>query len=190
MIKFQNKKFRTLGFRISSLFRISSSGFTLIELLVAVGVFSVAIALASGGIISIIRTQRQVASLVAATNNASLALEQMAREVRTGFLFCEPDADTLCSSSNELVFINAKNEKVSYYLSGDVLEKTVDGAPYKLTGENVSLKYLNFILFGNRIGDGWPPRITILLGVGGKEPSLAGNIIRLQTTVSARELDT
>lgn len=176
--------------KVKNLKPFSSSGFTLIELLVAVGLFSVAIALAAGGIVSLIRTQRQVMSLVAATNNASLVLEQMAREIRTGLLFCEPDGGTPCSGGNELVFINAKGEKVSYRLSGEILEKIVDGKPYRLTGENVSIKYLNFELFGNRPGDGWPPRITIALGVAGRGIYVSQNIVRLQTTVSAREIDT
>jgi prepilin-type N-terminal cleavage/methylation domain-containing protein len=70
----------------------SRKGFTLVEVLVAMGIFVIVIAIATGGFVNSLRTQRQVASLISAQSNASLVLEQMAREIRTGFLFCH-DAD-------------------------------------------------------------------------------------------------
>lgn len=66
----------------------NSQGFTLVEILVAMGVFTIVIAIATAGFVNSLRTQRQVASLISAQSNASLVLEQMAREIRTGFLFC------------------------------------------------------------------------------------------------------
>ncbi len=63
-------------------------GFTLVELLVAIGLFAVIATIASGGFISALRTQRRVASLISAESNVTLVLEQMAREERTGYLFC------------------------------------------------------------------------------------------------------
>jgi prepilin-type N-terminal cleavage/methylation domain-containing protein len=70
----------------------NKKGFTLVEVLVAMGIFAIVVAIATGGFVSSLRTQRQVASLISAQSNASLVLEQIAREVRTGFLFCH-DAD-------------------------------------------------------------------------------------------------
>ncbi len=66
----------------------SSSGFTLVELLIAIGLFSIVVVIASAGFINGLRTQRQVASLISAESNVTLVLEQMAREERTGYLFC------------------------------------------------------------------------------------------------------
>jgi prepilin-type N-terminal cleavage/methylation domain-containing protein len=66
----------------------SPKGFTLVEMLVAMGIFTIVVAIAIGGFINSLRTQRQVASLISAQSNASLVIEQMAREMRTGFLFC------------------------------------------------------------------------------------------------------
>jgi len=70
----------------------NKKGFTLVEVLVAMGIFAIVVAIATGGFVNSLRTQRQVASLISAQSNASLVLEQIAREVRTGFLFCH-DAD-------------------------------------------------------------------------------------------------
>jgi len=63
-------------------------GFTLVELLVTVGLFVIIITIAVGGFTNAIRTERQVSSLISAQSNVSLALEQMSREIRTGYLFC------------------------------------------------------------------------------------------------------
>jgi prepilin-type N-terminal cleavage/methylation domain-containing protein len=77
----------------------SQRGFTLIEVLVAIGVFSIVVAIATGGFVNSLRTQRQVASLISTQSNASLVLEQMAREMRTGFLFCHDTGSTAPSDN-------------------------------------------------------------------------------------------
>ncbi len=62
-------------------------GFTIVELLVAMGIFLIVVEIAVGGFVNALRAQKQVAALIAAEGNADLALEQMAREIRTGY-FC------------------------------------------------------------------------------------------------------
>jgi prepilin-type N-terminal cleavage/methylation domain-containing protein len=81
-------------------------GFTLIEMLVTVGLFAIIITIAVGGFVNAERTQRQVSSLISAQSNVSLALEQMSREIRTGYLFChDPGVSTYLSRC----FDNAQN---------------------------------------------------------------------------------
>jgi prepilin-type N-terminal cleavage/methylation domain-containing protein len=163
-------------------------GFTLVELLVAITLFSIAISIAIGGFVRALRTQRELISLIAANSNASLAIEQMAREIRTGTNFdyygC-PDATVkICDG---LTFTNANDEVVVYDLdktSGGALERIVNSTPQKITADNVSIEYLNFSLL-----KGIPPRITVSLGVGASHqtaPELAGNITNIQTTISSR----
>jgi prepilin-type N-terminal cleavage/methylation domain-containing protein len=72
----------------------TKKGFTLIELLITVGLFTIIITIAVGGFTNAIRTQRQVSSLISAQSNVSLALEQMARQIRTGYLFCNTPGNT------------------------------------------------------------------------------------------------
>jgi len=77
-------------------------GFTLIEMLVTVGLFAIIITIAVGGFVNAERTQRQVSSLISAQSNVSLALEQMSREIRTGYLFChDPGVSTYSSRCND-----------------------------------------------------------------------------------------
>jgi prepilin-type N-terminal cleavage/methylation domain-containing protein len=221
------------------------SGFTLVELLVAIALFSVVVAIATSGFVNALRTQRQVASLISTQSNVTLVLEQMAREVRTGYLFCHdygvnnnnaglpsincarpvksldpanqctvtdsgqpagdaPAEDVYSGNSNKdlaewscpsIDYHNAQGAEVNYSLQDGALMKSdtsaADQSAQSITGNGVSIQYLNFILFGNLEGDHWTPRITILIGAApsSTDPAVSGDVINLETTVSAREID-
>jgi prepilin-type N-terminal cleavage/methylation domain-containing protein len=204
-------------------------GFTLIELLVTVGLFTIIITIAVGGFTDAIRTQRQVSSLIAAQSNVSLALEQMARQIRTGYLFCTipgaagvgngpsvfgprpngADGDCQCVLSSSipdplapggswtcaaLDFYDAEGNEIIYELSpdGELMEGVNSSSSLQsITGDTVSVKYLNFEVFGQTEGDSWPPRVTISIGIApsSTDPAVANDVINLQTTVSARSID-
>jgi prepilin-type N-terminal cleavage/methylation domain-containing protein len=166
----------------------AGGGFTLVELLVSIGLFSVITSIAVGGFVSVLRSERQAAGLLAANSNVSLSIEQMAREMRTGYNFCTARNCLL----SELNFRNARGDEVTYRLQNGAIERQVNaGAFQKITADNVEVKYLKFYLQGREAGDGEQPRITIVVGVSSKEPGVAGNVSNLQTTVSARlPLDT
>lgn len=190
-------------------------GFTLIEVMVALTLFSVIVAIAVGGFARALHTQREVTVLVAAQSNADTALEQMAREMRTGYLFCATTSSTLsnpvpnatcgatdsatgaayCAAganntwvcNNLLNFYNAQSILTTYSLENGVLMR--NNSP--ITGDNVKIKYLTFVLLGQLQGDHWNPRITIAMGVApsSTDPALQNDVMNLQTTVSAREAD-
>lgn len=172
-------------------------GYTLIELLVAVGLFLVVISIATGGFVNALRTQRQSASLVLANSNVSLVLEQISREMRTGANFVCSDGTTgggepiTCSSG--LTFINASGDDVSYCPDGSggivrALSSNCLGGQ-KITSDGVQVNYLKFRIFGYTAADNFPARITISLGISPKGVGVSGNIMNLETTVSARFLD-
>lgn len=202
----------------------SRRGFTLIEMLVAIAIFTTTISIAVGGFITALRTQRQVSALLAANNNLSLTLEQMAREIRTGYNFCRPGgaydgcyqatpstgcglggqssipaairADDIASEGfGELHFANANLQIVRYYRAGDVLMRDTQDSRGALinteavTSDNVRVRYLNFVVWGHASQNCWPPRITIVVGVSSKDPVFENTINYLQTTVSARQID-
>ncbi len=193
-------------------------GFTLIELLVAIAVFSIVVAIGVGGFVHALRTQREVAALIATETNASTALEQMAREIRTGELFCtnagsDPGTPatqnaacapvngmgcsingTVWTCNSILDFYNSDGNNVDYELNNGSLGRSqdgIDGDFTPLTSNNVNVVSTTFIIFGNTEGDNWPPRITIVLRVApsSTDPALANDILDFQTTVSAREID-
>jgi type II secretory pathway pseudopilin PulG len=165
-------------------------GFALVELLIAIGLFLGVVTIGVGGFVRALRSIRQNAALVSASGNASLALEQMAREMRTGYDFCTNGQ--LCALPNEISFKNAKGDTVSYQASEGIVERecagTCDDEPgvASMTPASVSIKGLDFTVFGNEPDDTYQPRVTIRLSVGTKEIGTQGAITNLQTTVSSR----
>jgi prepilin-type N-terminal cleavage/methylation domain-containing protein len=194
-------------------------GFTLIETLVAIAIFSTLVAIGVGGFAHAIHTQREVASFIATQSNASVALEEMAREMRTGFLFCTTPQVSgvqqlpgICSPNvlsqgsgcvkngsiwtcnSILDFYNAEGQEVDYELKNGGLSRSDNGqgGPFvSITGDNVTVNRLTFTIFGNTEGDYWPPRITVSLGVApsSTDTTIQNDVLNLQTTVSAREID-
>lgn len=180
--------------------RNNTRGFTILELVVAIGLFSIILTIAVGGFVRVLRTQREAAALLGANSAASLALEQIAREVRTGHFFCNgeetPGCDCVdsgsCVLSRDIWFVNAEGRLVIYRLLDGVIERSIDGNVNfePITPSNVFVDHLFFAFFGNRRSDGFPPRITISLGAGIHAAGTGRGIINLQTTVSARLIDT
>lgn len=184
-------------------------GFTLIETLVAVALFSIIIAIAVGGFTNALRTQREAAALISVQSNAGDAIEQMTREIRTGYLFCDdptspvPAATPACAFPNcsingkvwtcsVLNFYNSNGQNVEYSVDATgALGRSQGGVPQPITASNVKVDYLTFTIFGNQEGDHWNPRITIAVGVSpnSTDPALVNNILNLQTSVSARAID-
>ncbi len=193
-------------------------GFTIVEFLVSATLFITIMAIAVGGFSRALHTQREVSVLLSAQSNASLALEQMAREMRTGYLFCDASntaylashptadpsswADASCGCTyadgpgepwtcEALSFYNANGEPVNYAVNNGAITRTDNGAQSLLTGADVHIDAMNFTLFGNLEGDGFPPRVTIGLQISpsSSDPAVASDTINLQTTVSARAMD-
>jgi len=163
-------------------------GFTIIELLVAMGLFVILVGIASGGFIKVLRTQRLIVELMAANDNVSSALEQMAREIRTGYNFSK-------ISETELQFVNADNVVVFYRLNNGVIERGVEDefgrrTDKKITSDKVKISNFKINLLGNNDGDGYPPRITISLSVGINNKYFENVSVNIQTTISSRILDT
>ncbi len=195
----------------------SLTGFTLIELIVAFGLFSIIMAIASGGFVQVIRSYRIATALMAANDSMALTMEQMAREMRTGYNFCEI-AD---SAEPKIQFVNANNEVVRYQLNSTAraIERAVSNisAPsgiesrcsdaddiwfgyQKMTADNVGVIKMNIAACGNNISSDvilspcgsltTRPRITLAFSITGAEPEVEklGIFIDAQTTVSARNI--
>ena len=173
------------------IFSQTRNGFTLVELLVAIGLFSVTVAIAAGGFVSALRTERQTAALVSANSNVSLAIEQMARELRTGFDFCVNGQS--CPDPSVLSFKNVTSQVVTYCLNSGAIWRggagTCAGSGFqKITADDVNVQFLKFIPVGSNAPgscDNLQPRVTIALGVSAKELGVQGSV-NLQTTASVR----
>jgi len=173
------------------MFQVSSSkfqdrAFTIIELLVAMTLFLVLMAVAAGSFVKTMRTQRAIVALMAVNDNASLTIEQIAREMRTGYHFSRISAG--------IQFVNAYNMVVSYRLKDGVIERGTTNPSLlttyeKVTADNIKVTNFHFELFGENYGDGLQPRITIAMSVSSANDFLGGISTNIQTTVSSRILD-
>lgn len=163
----------------------NKKGFTVVELIVAMGVFVVIVTIAVGVFVGSVRNQRLLTELMAVNNNAGGVLEQMAREIRTGYRF---DA-----TADALTFTNYKGETVTSTLAaGKITRQAAGRAAHAMTADEVEVTYLTFLVSQkNQNADPSddvcnPWRITILMGVRSRNPALADREIKLQTTVSSR----
>ncbi|MBI3638520.1 type II secretion system protein [Candidatus Wolfebacteria bacterium] len=161
-------------------------GFTTVELLVAMAIFVVLMSVATVSFVRALRAQRAIIALMEANDNASSALEQMAREMRSGTGF--PG-----NSGEDVQFTNAKGEIVSYHLTADsaiergIVDPASGAVNYKkITADNIKIGSFKISLMGNNV---FPPRITISFSISVNNKYLEGFKTNIQTTVSARNID-
>jgi prepilin-type N-terminal cleavage/methylation domain-containing protein len=170
------------------------SGFTVVELLVAISIFVVFLGIAFGVFVQAVKGQRELTRFFAVQNNAALVLEQVMREVRTGYWFCDgshPSGTGLplpCESdADSLTFVNHGGQTVTYALDNGAVVRSEGSAPaVALTSDVVRVSNLRFLV--TQMNDKCaPPRITIALEVG---LAGAGNVapIPLETSVASRVL--
>lgn len=178
---------RRVGFK-------SGAGFTVTELIVAMGVFVVVVVIAVGVFVGVVQNQRRLTELMAVNNNAGAALEQMTREIRTGYRFCEGQnpAQPCDATTESLNFENYAGDAVRYARTeGNRIVRSVEGgAEIGLTSSEVDVTDLAFIVAqrGLTLGSDLcaPWRITILMRARPRGDADASRETKLQTTVSSR----
>ena len=175
-------------------------GFTLMELLVAMAVFLIVISLSGGVFMKTLRSQRAIANFSENMNNITLVLEQIAREVRTGFEFVN-DTPPNGTQYDKLKFRNGRGKYVLYefrevdgpiqkgqiYRCESFQEQTCDEFD-AITSLDADIKQFK-IYIKNKDGDNIhrPPLITIAVETYIDEAS--DSTLTLQTSVSSRILD-
>ncbi|MDP3880997.1 MAG: type II secretion system protein [bacterium] len=175
-------------------------GFTIVELLVAMSIFAIVLTTTSISFIGSLRSQRAATKLIEANENASITIERIAREIRTGTSFL------VSSDRTRLSFINAREDSVVYYLAEDLDGSenqriyeiiTLGGTPtppFPLTSKGVNIKRLSFELDNYNDSKDLPSveKITMSLTVGLPEgtQNISDVETRIQTTISARPLNT
>src|SRR3989338_10115485 len=128
-------------------FFLKNRGFTLIELIVALGLFSIIMVITTGGFVRFLKTERQASSFTFVNNNLGAAIEQMAKEIRTGKNFCANGQS--CQSPDVLSFVNSKGVEVTYCLESGAVKRNEGqdcSSGQEITGSKVSVGYLNFIV--------------------------------------------
>lgn len=183
---------------ISKEIRNRKTGFTLIELLVSIGVFSIIIGAVVGLFISGAREQRFALTTQSLLDQTSFALDFMSRALRAA----QKDSQGTClsqvNSNYELTragsgvkFVNSaeNNDCQELFLEASQLKlfKQSSGLTLPLTSGNLEITWLKFNLIGGTQEDDLQPRLTLSFEIKGKKEATQG--VRLQTTVSQRQLD-
>ena len=191
--------------------KAGNAGTTMIELLVSITIFSIFITVGSQLLAAALSQHQKALERAELLNQASYALEYMNRFLRMA------QKDTLgnCITQN-LNYDNPANNTsairfISYqgkcmeFSSQDVsqdgkifkvimIRKSADGAANGLgnyipiTTVGISVDNLYFLLNGQGQGDSSQPSVCLAMKIKGRMP-LAAQEIKIQSTVSQRELD-
>lgn len=181
--------------------RRSREGSTLVELLIAISLFTIFIAVTVGGFIQALSNQRVVLKLMTATDNLSLSIEQMMREVRVGTNF-EATGCTAPNSCTQLAFDRADEElgtnvqkHITYALVTDAATgygyirraiSNIDGSGElsdRITADTIDISYLGIRLSQERSLR--PYLITMRVGVTAHDKALSVTNY-IQSTISSR----
>ena len=171
-------------------------GTTLVEFMIALSIFIIFVVVAIGGFIQALTNQRLVLKLTAATDNMSLTLEQIMREIRVANNFLVDNGTQL--QFDRYIDVNGMsvNKTVTYLWDQDkfaMIRKVrnasdvsggVSEVSEQMTADNVDITYFNVLanLYKKPVG---PCRITMVLGVTAVDRCLKiTNYI--QTTASSR----
>lgn len=166
-----------------------NKGTTLIEMLISLSIFAIFIAIAIGGFVQSISNQRILLKLSEATDNASLTLEQITREVRVGTAFVtngdgsvlefdRPDED-----GGGLVTKHVRYEWDSIQKS--IMRSVDNGTPQKMTADSIEVSSFGASV-RERQGESGPPYlVTLVIGVSASEKGRSFSTY-LQTSMSGR----
>ncbi len=181
-------------------------GFTLIEVIVAITIFTVVITLASGSIISALRTQKKAFEGGQMINQLSYALEYMSRALR----MAKKDLTGECLTSagpkfnyetdatrQRVRFVNFRGNCQEFLLdtgTGQIKQRLASGLPASnfgppvpLTSNDINVQEFEVILVGESQNDLQQPLVTFRLKA--RPTTVPGPLFNIQTTISQRNID-
>lgn len=181
-------------------------GFTLIELIVSVAIFATTMTIALGALLSMSESNRRAEALKSVVNNLNFALEDMSRQLRTGYNYhCGSGGDAAtpapldCAAVGQsyLAFTGPTGQTVTYCLgtsagcnsSGDAILKKVGSGPFEMvTSPEVDITALTFYVLG-AAQVGVQPKVVMLLSGAVQITQSQRSTFNLQTTITQRLYD-
>lgn len=177
---------------------MQKKGFTLLEMIISMGVFAVAALIGVSSLLALTNAQRKALVFQSTQDNLRFAVEEMAREIRTGnFYYCgislsdipaTPSFKDCSSGGPSLNFTNVLGQRITYQALQNRIQKSQDGGAFQsITSGDVGIEYLTFYAIGSPNNDAFHPRVTIVSrGVSGS--GVSRSELSLQTTVSQRTI--
>lgn len=139
------------------------AGFSLIELMVSLTIFSVVMVISVGTLLTYIDANAKAQAMYSATTNLSFALDNITREIRTGYhYYCYngasnnlPNINTSgrdCASDIAVAFVRERdNAEIGYRFDGNGrLEQKISPGPWiPLTADDVVVREFKIVVSGS-----------------------------------------
>jgi prepilin-type N-terminal cleavage/methylation domain-containing protein len=163
-----------------------TTGFTLIEMIVSIALFSFVMVASTTVILSVIDANHKAQGLKITINNLSLAIENMARHLRTGKDYQVDGVKGNCSDPgvDGIRFTDQYGNDTRYRLNSGAVDVfggfggMTDWFP--ITSADILIDRLCFYISGTGFGDTIQPRV--LMTVGG--------VVSVSTAIGAKEKTT
>ncbi|MEA3344509.1 MAG: prepilin-type N-terminal cleavage/methylation domain-containing protein [Patescibacteria group bacterium] len=177
-----------------------NKGYTLVEVLVSIMIFSIISVAAFSIFSSAIRIQKYSLASQQLLGQTSYAVEYMSR----AFRMAKRAEDSNCIDVNtnyenpqhndtKIKFITYNGECVQFYLDNKQLKMNKDAElAIPLTSDNFEVTNLKFEIVGEEsilLGDDNQPKVTLFMEIEGKGSSDFQPKMKIQTTLSQRNLD-
>jgi prepilin-type N-terminal cleavage/methylation domain-containing protein len=178
---------------------MNNKGFSLIEMLVVVLIFTIVMGIAVGVFTTALKLQKYNLAYQQLLSQVSYAMEYMDRSIRmavkeNGAFGCigagqnYQNPGGVISSIN---FVDYKGQCQQFYLNGSQVRSRNTGisgnAILDLTSTDFTVTMLRFVISGDAAGS--QPRVTIIMEIEAKTTVLPKPKIKIQTTVSQRNLN-
>lgn len=177
-------------------------GFSLIELMVSISIFTIALLVSSGAILSVLSANKKSQTLQVVMDNLNVSLESMTRDIRFGSkYFCGPGwspgqvLDCATSGRDQMYFLQSDNlTNVQYYWDSAtnkiMKRKLPDPTGFPITGDDVKITSLSFTVSGTSITDHKQPRVLITVqGETNVGKTSTKSDFFLETLISQRNFD-
>ena len=187
-------------------------GFTLVETLVAVGLFAIVTTIASSAFLAMINADRVSRSVRIATDNLSLALEDMSRRIKTGTTYAcgggngTQDCPLASGGGGSLAFYDQNGPRIGYKrgvgsdcgslytaTQGCVLRQSVSASSVSpwtpTTSHEIDIINLKFVVGGSSSADAIQPYVVISIEGSIGTPPKPVTKFKMQTMVTERQLD-
>lgn len=200
-----------------NIFSKKTSGFTLVEMMVALGIFTIALFLATSAFLSVVNADRKSRATRIATDNLNLMLEDMSRKLKTGYDYnCGGGTGTSdCASQSTLALTDQTGLARIIYkrgvgngvitpgsaasgcgtgysaTQGCVLRSDDGGTSFMLsTSPEIDITTLQFTVLGSAPWtDTTQPTVTVVAAGSLGSQTSTKVAFRMQTTVTQRAYD-
>jgi len=189
--------------------RPGDGGFTLIEVVVAVALFSIVMVVCVAALLALINANRKAQALQSVMNNLSIALDDMARNVRMGTNYhcSEPingtdpqDCTTDNGQNTAFAFEHYGGNSNTfddqwiyrYDVAAKRILKSIDGgqAYYPITSPEVSIDSMKFYVIGTTVADEVQPRmVAVISGTAAAQHVKTKASFHIQVTAVQRSID-